>query len=227
MRACYDMLPRTSFDYGVLDHEQSIAVVPYEGTWKDLGTWNTLSDEMADEQSGRVITGEGCRNVHVINELNTPLVVLGISDAVVVATSDGILVSDKTASAQSKRYVEQIGETRPMHENRVWGHYSVLGHHEHADGTKVIVKSLRIKAGKRLSYQMHLRRSEVWTVVSGQGLVTLDGKERTVGPGDTVSVPVGMKHRLTAAPDSDIVVVEVQMGDELIEEDIVRFPDPE
>ena len=111
----YSELPKNSFDYEVVEKAASIGVVPYSGEWKDLGTWNSLTDEMADASAGRVVVDEPtCENVHVINETGFPMVVAGMRNAVVVATPDGILVSSKEASAGIKAQVAQAAESRPM-----------------------------------------------------------------------------------------------------------------
>lgn len=221
MRDNYAILPKISFDYEVVEKAESISVVPYEGTWKDLGTWNTLSEEMADDCAGRVARDEACENTHVINETGLPMVVSGIKDAVVVATPDGILVSDKSASANIKPLVAKIAETRPMHESRQWGEYVVLGQEVYETGACSLEKMLVVKAGKQLSYQRHSRRCEVWTVADGFGEVVLDGNVSPVSPGSVVVIPSGKKHAVRAL--SDLHIVEVQLGTGLIEEDIERF----
>lgn len=218
----YSRLPKTSFDYEVVEKADSVAVVPYSGTWKDLGTWNTLTEEMADPYAGRAVVDEDtCSNVHVINETGFPLVVAGLRDAVVVATPDGILVSGKEESARIKGQVARAAETRPMYEQRRWGEYRVLDSSAYPDGRKSLTKELVIEAGRQLSYQVHARRSEVWTVVSGSGRVVLDGDERVVEPGSVVRVPAGARHAVRA--DGAMRIIEVQLGDVLVEDDIERF----
>lgn len=109
LRSRYAELPKNSFDYEVVESAESVAVVPYAGMWKDLGTWNTLTEEMADLTSGRTVLDTGsCPNTHVVNELDVPVVVAGIPDAVVVATEGGVLVCSKERSAKLKDYIEQI-----------------------------------------------------------------------------------------------------------------------
>lgn len=110
LRERYAELPRNSFDYEVVERASSVAVVPYGGAWKDLGTWNTLCEEMADDVAGPVVVDASCRNVHVIDELGVPIVISGIEDAVVVATEDGILVCAKEGSAGIKPLVARAEE---------------------------------------------------------------------------------------------------------------------
>ena len=220
MQARYSEFPKISFDYAVVEHASSISVVPYDGMWKDLGTWNTLTSEMRDEVAGRVIT-DGARGTYVINELTIPLVTLGINDAVVVATPDGILVADKDASANMKPYVQRAAEDRAMCEHRRWGEYRVLDHACYSDGARSLTKHLRIDEGCQISYQRHARRDEIWTIVDGSGEVALDGVVTPVTRGDSISIAAGSLHAIRAL--SCLQLVEVQIGAELTEEDIERF----
>lgn len=221
----YFELPKNSFDYEVVEKAASIGVVPYSGEWKDLGTWNTLTDEMADASAGRVVVDEPtCENVHVINETGFPMVVAGMRDAVVVATPDGILVSSKEASAGIKAQVAQAAESRPMYEQRRWGEYRVLDSSVYPDGAKALTKELVVRDGKQMSYQRHARRSEVWTIVSGTGEVVLDGLVRQVRAGSVVYINKLQMHAARAV-GSELRIIEVQQGDILVEEDIERFGD--
>ena len=224
-RERYAELPKISFDYEVVEKVSSIAVVPYSGEWKDLGTWNTLTDEMADEMAGRVVVDDAtCENVHVINETGFPMVVAGMKDAVIVATPDGILVSSKEASAGIKAQVSQAAESRPMYEQRRWGEYRVLDSSVYPDGEKALTKELVVRDGCQMSYQRHAHRSEVWTVVSGTGEVVLDGLVRQVRAGSVVYINQLQMHAGRAI-GSELHIIEVQQGDNLIEEDIERFGD--
>lgn len=219
----YSQLPLNSFDYEVVEACEEIAVIPYRGVWKDLGTWNTLSEEMSDEASGRVVgLEETCENTHAINELGLPLVVLGLKDAVVVATHDGILVSDKQQSSYMKPYVERVAEQRPMYEQRRWGQYRVLDSAVFEDGKRSLTKELTIKAGEQLSYQIHQCRDEIWTIVSGTGQVVVGDVVQDVARGSVVKIPSGQAHSCRAF--SELRIIEVQLGDMLEEADIIRYP---
>lgn len=218
----YAKLPKMSFDYGVVEHTDSIAVVPYSGSWKDLGTWNTLTEEMASWVKGKAITYSN-DNVHIINETSLPMVVAGLKDAVVVATHDGILVSEKETSANIKQQVEAACESRPMYEKRKWGEYRVLEFHSETDGVNALTKELTILANRQLSYQRHTHRSEVWTVISGKGEAVVDGVVIPLSQGSVLSIGPMQKHAVRAF--DDLHVIEVQIGSILIEEDIERFPD--
>lgn len=218
----YAELHRNSFDYEVVEGASSVSVIPYAGQWKDLGTWNTLSGEMADPYAGRIVVdNHTCKGVHAINETGLPMVIAGIEDAVVVATPDGILVSGKERSAQIKVLVSRASETRPMYERRRWGEYRVIDMSVYSDGQKSLTKELVLDAGAQLSYQRHRRRAEVWTVVSGEGEAVVDGEERSISQGSVVEIRPFQMHSVRAT--GELHIIEVQSGDLLEEEDIERF----
>ena len=220
--ARYRELPKNSFDYEVVERAKSITVVPYSGTWKDLGTWNTLTEEMGEQSAGPVWLDSGStRNVHVVNETSLPMVVAGLADAVVVATPDGILVSSKEASAHVKELVVEASFSRPMYEKRQWGEYRVLDEHEYDDGSHTLTKELVLNPGRQLSYQCHHHRAEVWTVAAGTGEIVLDGEVIPVKVGDCVHIAPMQKHGGRAI--NELHIVEVQVGWPLVEEDIERF----
>ncbi|MEK5325854.1 sugar phosphate nucleotidyltransferase [Aeribacillus sp. FSL M8-0254] len=215
----YHKLPKISFDYEVVEKAQHIVVLPYDGYWKDLGTWNTLTEEMATNQIGKGVIAAS-ENTHLINELDIPVTVLGVSNAIVAVSPDGILVSDKAASPKIKELVSDFDQ-RPMYEERRWGWYRVLDYTRFEDGREVLTKRIGVTAGKNLSYQMHYHRSEVWTIIKGEGEFAFNGEIRRVKPGDVLEIPVGAKHGIKAI--TDLEFIEVQTGTELIEEDIVRI----
>lgn len=216
----YSDLPIISFDYEVTEKEKSIAMVEYQGVWKDLGTWNTLTEVMDCNTLGNVILAENCTNTHVINELDIPVTVLGANNMVVAASPDGILISDKHVSSYLKPYVENI-QQRPMYEERRWGEYKVLDYVAYGDGTSSLTKSLFIKAGKSISYQSHAIRDEIWTIVDGTGDLLIDGHVRNVRRGDVAYITKGQKHAILAV--TDLRMIEVQIGIELVETDIERY----
>lgn len=216
----YAVLPKISFDYEVVEKEQSIAMVEYQGVWKDLGTWNTLTEVMDSNTLGNVIISNNCNNTHVINELDIPVTILGTKNIVVASSPDGILISDKHESSYLKSYVEKI-QQRPMYEERRWGEYKVLDYVAYGDGTSSLTKSLFIKAGKSISYQSHAIRDEIWIIVDGTGDLLIDGHVRNVRRGDVAYITKGQKHALKAT--TDLRMIEVQIGVELVENDIERF----
>ncbi|MGM2786192.1 sugar phosphate nucleotidyltransferase [Bacillus cereus group sp. Bce018] len=216
----YASLPKISFDYEVVEKTENIVALPYNGSWKDLGTWNTLTEEMGTNILGKGNMGVECEQNHIINELDIPVSVLGLSNIIVAVSPDGILVSEKDASPRVKELVGDWDQ-RPMYEERRWGWYRVLDHTKYDDGNEVLTKRIGITASKNLSYQYHNNRSEVWTIVKGEGIFVLDDKIRVVRPGDVLEIQPGQKHAIKAVIDLEFI--EVQSGSELVEEDIVRI----
>ena len=219
-RSRYSEFPKISFYYEVAEKAQSVAVVPFTGQWKDLGTWNTLTDELRQHTIGNAVLGPKCENTHVINELQNPIFVDGVKDIVVAACPDGILVCAKKETENIKKYVENL-TPRPMYEERRWGTYRVLDDTTYSDGSHSLTKSITLKPGKNISYQIHHHRAETWTFVQGEGLFVLDGVEQYVKAGDTVHIPVEHFHAIKAL--TELTFIEVQCGNPLIEEDIERF----
>lgn len=216
----YKLLPKISFDYEVVEKANNIVVFPYFGYWKDLGTWNTLTEEMATNLIGKGTVSIDSINTHLVNELDFPVAVLGISNAVVAVSADGILVTDKAASPRIKELIRDLAQ-RPMYEERRWGWYRVLDFNKSEDGTEVLTKRLCVRKGKNLSYQMHNKRYEVWTIVKGEGEFVLDDVIQSVKQGDVLRIPIRAKHGIKA--HSELEFIEVQQGTELIEEDIIRL----
>lgn len=215
----YNELPKISFDYEVVEKASDIAVVTYQGEWKDLGTWNTLSEVLSEPVIGNAKMGNNCNNIHIVNELSTPIYCDGIDNAIIAASPDGILICNKELSEGIKDKVN--AEDRPMYEERRWGKYKVLGRDTHGDGYKSLTKSLVLYPGKSISYQVHEHRDEVWTFVDGEALLVIDGKVTKVGRGDVAVIKRGQHHAVKAI--SQIEIIEVQSGDILEESDIIRF----
>ena len=213
----YKNLQKISFDYAVVEKEKSINVIRFNGEWKDLGTWNTLTEVMDEAVSGNT-TADSCENTHVINELGIPLIALGIKNAVIAATPDGILVTDKEKSPQLKDFVVSA---RPMYERRAWGEYKVLDYKLHDDGQNSLTKELMIRPGEHISYQRHKHRTEIWTFTEGIGELILDGKVTKMQRGDVAIIKPGMNQAIKGI--TELHIIEVQVGDELTEDDIERL----
>lgn len=213
----YSTLTKISFDYAVVEKESKIQVMRFAGQWKDLGTWNTLTEAMSDEVAGNAVAVD-CSNTHVINELQIPLIALGVSDLAIAATPDGILVTDKK---KSDRLKDHVVDQRPMVEKRGWGEYQVIDYRIQPDGQNFLTKHLIITPGQHISYQRHQHRSEIWTFVDGTGKLILDGEIKSVTRGEMAYIKPGTKHAIKA--DTELHIIEVQVGDELTEEDIERL----
>lgn len=211
----YETLEKISFDYAVVEKEKNIKLVEYNGEWKDIGTWNTLCEVMSDNSIGSALVDNKSSNINIVNELDIPIIAMGLKDAVIAASADGIFVSDKGESSYNKPLVEKL-DNRPMYEERAWGNFKILDMYKNS-----LVKHLFIKKGEHISYQKHNHRDEVWTIVDGRGELVIDNKKTNVKPGDVITIKKGSKHGLKAL--EDLHFIEVQMGNELHEDDIERY----
>ncbi len=205
--AKYEGLKKISFDYAVVEHEKQIEVMRFVGTWKDIGTWNTMTEAMESDCIGKAILNDTCENVHVVNELNVPVLCMGLKDVVVSASPEGILVSDKNQSSYIKPYVDEIDQ-QIMFAEKSWGNFKVIDIEE---GSMTIKVTLNPKHG--MNYHSHEHRDEVWTVIAGEGRTIVDGVERKVKTGDVVEMPAGIPHTIIA--DTELHVIEVQIGKEI------------
>lgn len=213
----YDQLEKISFDYAVVEKEPSIQVLRFAGDWKDVGTWNMMAEVMSDVTKGNATIDDTCSNVNVVNELDIPILCMGCKDMVIAASCDGILVADKEQSGYMKPYVEKISEDVRFAE-KSWGTYTVI---DAQSGSMTIKVTLR--AGNRMKYHSHEHRDEVWTVIEGKGRAVVDGVETQIQTGDVVRLPVGCKHTLIA--DTDMNVIEVQMGMDITQSDKKVYKD--
>ena len=216
----YANLKKISFDYAVVEAEKSIEVIKYDGTWKDLGTWNTLTEAMEENAVGDVRMDDACQNVHVINEMGVPILVMGLKDTVVSASPEGLLVSDKEQSSYIKPYVDSIDQ-QIMFAEKSWGSYRVLDVEENSMTVKVT-----LNPGHRMNYHSHEKRDEVWTVISGSGRTIVDGMEQPVNVGDVVTMAADCKHAVIAGNEG-LQLIEVQLGSEISVADKHKYEFPE
>lgn len=198
--ANYDKLTKDSFDYEVCEKTNNIAFVSYNGIWKDLGTWNTLTEQMENEILGDVIVGEGTSGTHIINELDVPVVALGVNDLVIAASPDGILVSDKQKSSYLKPYVDKL-EAGPMYEQRLWGEKKILNITKVRESESAVTESMFMLKGHSLESHSHNLKKEVWVVTSGKAEIEINGEKRTVSSGDTIEIMPGTIHGINAITD--------------------------
>ena len=205
--AKYDTLEKISFDYAVVEKEDNIQVMRFAGEWKDLGTWNTLTEAMGESSVGNVIENDTNVNVHIVNELDVPVLCMGLKDVIVSASPEGILVADKEKSAQIKGYVDKL-DNQIMYAEKSWGSFRVL---DVEDGSMTI--KVTLNPGHKMNYHSHEHRSEVWNIISGNGTVIVDGKKRDVSAGDVIELPAGCKHTVIA--ETELRIIEVQIGKEI------------
>lgn len=214
--AKYDTLTKISFDYAVVEKEDKIQVMRFSGEWKDLGTWNTLTEAMGESSIGEAIMNENCENVHIINELGVPVLTMGLHDVVISASPEGILVSDKEQSSYIKPFVDKIDQ-QIMFAEKSWGSFRVLDVEEESLTIKVT-----LNAGHKMNYHSHKNRDEVWTVISGKGRTVVDGMEQEVHIGDVITMQAGCRHTVMA--DTELKLIEVQLGNEISVHDKQKFP---
>ena len=213
--AKYETLEKISFDYAVVEKESNIQVLRFNGQWKDLGTWNTLTESMEEKILGNGIEDETCENTNIVNELNIPVLCMGLKNIVVAASAEGVFVADKEQSSYMKPLVEQIKQ-QIMFAEKSWGTYQVIDVQE--ESLTVLVK---LNPGHRMKYHSHDFRDEVWTVVSGRGKTIIDGMEQIVKPGDVITMQAGCRHTIIA--ETELKVIEVQLGKEINVNDKHKF----
>lgn len=211
----YDTLTKISFDYAVVEKESNIQVLRFSGEWKDLGTWNTLTEAMDETVIGHAIMNETCENVHVINELDMPILCMGLKDIVVSASPEGILVSDKEQSSYIKPFVDKF-DNQIMFADKSWGSFRVLDVEDESLTIKVT-----LNPGHRMNYHSHERRDEMWTIISGKGRTIVDGMEQNVQAGDVITMQAGCRHTIIA--ETELKIMEVQLGKEISVHDKQKF----
>ncbi len=186
-----------------------------------MGTWNTLTEAMERAAIGKAILNETCDNLLVVNEVDVPVLCMGLKDVVVSASPEGILVSDKAQSSYIKPFVDAIDQ-QIMFAEKSWGSFRVIDIDEGSMTIKVT-----LNAGHQMNYHSHERRDEVWTVIEGEGRTIIDGTEQKVHAGDVISMKAGTPHTIIA--DTQLQVIEVQIGREIsvgdkIKHDTVSHP---
>ncbi|MDM5201034.1 sugar phosphate nucleotidyltransferase [Fictibacillus enclensis] len=221
----YGNLPKISFDYEVVEQEEQIAALSYDGYWKDLGTWNTLTEEMGIQKIGKGILHHDCDNTHLINELDIPVTVVGVNDVIVAASPDGILVADKKQSPHIKDLVQTF-EMTPRYEERSWGSYKVLDDTLAEDGQSVVTKRLKINAGGLWEQQLPTSRSEVWTIISGKGELILN--KEVIGLGAGKVLELAQHSLLTLRALTNMVLISTQKASYEIkaEEELQEYESP-
>lgn len=211
----YDTLTKISFDYAVVEKEKNISVIKYKGMWEDLGTWNTFAKAMSENSIGNVILDDYCQNTQVINELDLPILCMGLKDMIVSASADGILVSDKDRSVDIKEYVNSIQQPI-MFAEKSWGEYKVIDVEDESLTIKV-----SLKKGNKMNYHSHQYRDEVWTIINGVGIATVNDRDYVLNSGDTIKLPRNCKHTIFA--ETDLQLIEVQSGKDISKKDKIKY----
>ena len=222
-------VPDLSVDYAVMERSDRVAVVPGDFGWSDIGSWNAVRDLAKPDNEGNRVVGEailvGAQNTYVQAE-DRLVAAVGVRDLMVIDTPDALLILDPDKSQDVKQVVSRLKKTdheaHRLHRTvvRPWGTYTVL-----EDSTHFKIKRIEVKPGQSLSLQMHHHRSEHWVVVSGVAKVTNGDQGILVKRNESTYIPAGQTHRLENPGTLPCVMIEVQCGDYLGEDDIVRFED--
>lgn len=225
----FDKMPNISIDYAIMEKSKNLALVELESDWKDLGSWQSIYDISPKDNKGNVFIGHvldnGSKNSFVYSSSKL-VATIGLEDTVIVETEDAILACKKDRTQDVKQIYEtlkqQNDDTHLVHKTvyRPWGFYTVI-----AQGEGFLTKIIHVNQGQKLSVQSHNFRSEHWVVLSGRAKVILEGKEVVLTPGHSVDIPLKAVHSLQNPYNEDLEIIEVQKGNPLIEEDIVRYED--
>ena len=224
-------LDDTSIDYAIMEKTENLVAVPYKSKWTDLGDWDAVWVETPKDSASNAVS-EGAYAIDCSNTLlrsespNQKIVGLGLKDIIAIAMQDAVLVMQRSKGQEVKKAVEllhskdvkQVNEFPKDH--RPWGWFESL-----ALGNRFQVKRICVKPNAILSLQSHKHRSEHWTVVEGTAKVTIDKKVKLINEGESVYVPLGAVHRLENPGKTLMVLIEVQIGSYLGEDDIIRYED--
>ena len=202
-----------------MEKSNNLYVVPFEGIWKDLGTWDVLAAQMNTEIIGKGICDKSCQNTNVVNELDIPTIAVGTKDIMIVSSFDGILVINKENSNEVKKIVSEL-HYPSKYEERRWGVLKTLDLSETEDGF-TLLRKIVIFAGKTSSYHYHNKRDEVMTILSGRGEMIIEGVSILLSQGVTITIPKEKKHAVRAF--SDMEYLETHIGKTFGDEDINRI----
>lgn len=225
----FDMVPDDSIDYALFEKSKNVAVVPCSIGWSDIGSWNALGLLTPADKDGNRIEGEVLLHdvVNCYIKSNERIVgAIGIDNLLIIDTPDALLVADRNRTQEVKHLyasLKAVGhEVHKLHRvvYRPWGLYTIL-----EESSRFKIKRIEVKCGAKLSLQMHHHRSEHWVVVSGTAKVVNGDLELLVNTNESTYIPAGHKHRLENVGVVPLVVIEVQSGEYLGEDDIVRFDD--
>lgn len=220
-----------SIDYGIMEKSNKIVVVPVDIGWNDLGSFDAIFDAFSKDEDYNIVTSDNIvidsKNNYIYSEKGKLVSMVGVSDLIIVDNRDALLVCKKD---QSQKVKEVVNKLKLRNDNRIeyhvqdyrpWGNYKIL--EEEKNSFKI--KRIKVNQGKKLSYQMHNHRSEHWIVVNGMAKITIEDVVKLLSPGESVFIKPGQKHRLENPGRLTLEIIEVQMGDYLEEDDIIRISD--
>ena len=226
---CYRTLSPESIDYGVMEKSKRVAVVPTLMEWNDVGSWTALDELSEKDSAGNVVSGNAVlidTSDSIIQGEKRLIGVVGANNLIVIDTPDALLVCQKNQAQQVKKLVDRLKADRrpevkiPNTVLKPWGSYTVLD-----QSPNKLVKCLDILPGEKLSLQMHNYREEQWMVVAGKAQVELNGKVSVLNKNDSIFIPKGARHRLGNPGPDTLIMIEVQVGEKIDEDDIIRFDD--
>ena len=230
LQEIYEQTPSISIDYGLMEKSKRVAVIPLDIPWSDLGSFDAFYDEFKSDEHGNLNLGDdilidSSNNLLYTNK-DKAVALIGVQDLIVVDEKDALLICQRNASQRVKEVVDRLKDARDPRADfhlttyRPWGSYTIL-----EEGLFYKIKRITVLPGKKLSYQLHHYRSEHWVVVKGTAKVTVEGVGSFVRSGESTFVQTGFKHRLENPGKVLLEVIEVQLGEYLEENDIVRFDD--
>ncbi len=225
----FENIPEISIDYAVMEKSDKLAMVQLDCDWRDLGSWQSLYDVKEKDKKGNVIEGNvvaDCVEDSLIYSSKKLVAASDIKDLIVVETEDAVMVCKKDQSQEVKKIYDKLKENnsnaRIVHKTvfRPWGYYTCL-----AEGIGYLTKIISVSPKQKLSIQSHNHRSEHWVVLEGKALVVLEDEEHYLNPGQSIDIPVQAKHSLQNPYDEEVRIIEVQKGDYISEDDIIRYED--
>lgn len=225
----YENMPSISIDYAIMEKSDKIALVKLQSDWNDLGSWQSMYNVKNKDENGNVLTGkvvvDNVKNSFIYSQKEI-VAVSGLEDIILVETEDAIMACKMDESQNVKRLYEKLKEkesdTTKLHKTvfRPWGYYTRMN-----SGEGYLTKTICVMPKQKLSVQSHNYRSEHWVVLEGKALVLLEGKEYHISAGGSIDIPLGAKHSLQNPYDDELKIIEVQKGNYISEDDIIRYED--
>lgn len=225
----FEQMPNISIDYAIMEKSKNIMMVELQSDWKDLGSWKSIYEVSPKDENNNVFVGhvldKDSKNSFIYSSSKL-VATIGLEDTVIVETEDAILACKKDKTQEVKQIYETLKEqhdgTQKVHKTvyRPWGFYTVI-----AEGKGFQTKIIHVNVGQKLSVQSHNHRSEHWVVLSGMAKVVLEGKDHILSPGHSIDIDVKAIHSLQNPFEEDLEIIEIQKGDILSEDDIIRYED--
>lgn len=225
----YEKMPSISIDYAIMEKSDKIALVELQSDWNDLGSWQSIFNVKEKDENGNVLTGkvvvDNVKNSFIYSQKEV-VAVSSLENIILVETEDAIMACKLDESQNVKKLYEQLkakeSDTIKLHKTvfRPWGYYTCMN-----SGDGYLTKTICVMPKHKLSVQSHNHRSEHWVVLEGTALVLKDGKEYNVYAGDSIDIPRGVKHSLQNPYDKELKIIEIQKGDYISEDDIIRYED--